>query len=269
MNLTKTLTIVLLGISLYLAYFLYSGVQQVIDDRAEIMASEANVIERLKLIREAESVYQDQFRKYTSSWDTLARFIETGRVPILQRREEIKQKAYGGEEVIVHIDTLGFVSAKDRIFKKEYTINASDNGSFMGFKVKVGDRVVKNMKAYSMKVSNDVKEPPFQENGTITNLTDVKPGQELTKGTVLIKYWDYLYNPNVDISKIGEIPGNPGVNFNIITKRIDRNGLLVDVIEVVDPKPFNTARKESNEQKSRKPLRFGSLLDVSTAGNWE
>ncbi|HRI78650.1 MAG TPA: hypothetical protein PLR06_03865 [Cyclobacteriaceae bacterium] len=269
MNLTKILTVVLLAASLYLGYFLYSGVQQVIDDRVKIEESEAIVIERLKLIREAESVYQEQFRKYTSSWDTLARFIETGRVPILQRREELKQKAYGGEEVIVHIDTLGFVSAKDRIFKKEYTMNASDNGTFMGFKVKVGDQVVKNMKAYSIKVGKDVKEPPFQENGRITELTDVKVGQDLTKGTVLIKYWNYIFNPNVDIAKIGEVPGNPGVNFSIITKRIDRNGLFVDVIEVVDPKPFNKSRKESNEQKSRKPLRFGSLTDVSTAGNWE
>jgi len=34
MNLTKILTVVLLAASLYLGYYLYSGVQQVIDDRA-------------------------------------------------------------------------------------------------------------------------------------------------------------------------------------------------------------------------------------------
>ena len=45
--------------------------------------------------------------------------------------------------------------------------------------------------------------------------------------------------------------------------------LKVDVIEVRDPNPINPIRKESNEQKARKPLRFGSRLDVSTAGNWE
>src|SRR6185295_17161299 len=135
--------------------------------------------------------------------------------------------------------------------------NSTDNGIFMGFKAKVGDVEIKNMKAYTLKVGNDTKEPPFQENGKILTLADVKVGQEVTKGKVLIQYWDYIYNPNIDISKIGEVPGNPGTNFNIIAKRIDRNGLMVDVIEVVDPKPYNTARKESNEQKSRKPLRFG------------
>jgi len=222
MNLTKILTVVLLAASLYLGYYLYSGVQQVIDDRALIETSETSVIERLKLIREAESVYQEQFRKYTSSWDTLARFIENGKVPILQRREEIKQKAYGGEEVVVHIDTLGFVSAKDRIFKKNYTVGSSDNGIFMGYKIKVGDQVIKNMKAYSLNVNNDVKEPPFQEKGKINKLTDVKVGEQVTKGQVLIEYSDYIFNPNMEIAKIGEVPGNPGTNFNIITKRIDR-----------------------------------------------
>jgi hypothetical protein len=48
-------------------------------------------------------------------------FIRNGQVPIIQRREEITQKAYGVEEVKVIIDTLGFVSAKERIFKKNYT----------------------------------------------------------------------------------------------------------------------------------------------------
>ncbi len=269
MNLTKILTIVLLAVSLYLGYYLYSGVQQVIDDRAKIEISEMNVIEKLKLIRESESVYQEQFGKYTSNWDTLARFIESGKVPILQRREEIKQKAYGGEEVVVHIDTLGFVSAKDRIFKKNYSMNSTDNGTFMGYKIRVGDEVLKNMKAYSIKVGNDTKEPPFQEKGKITNLTDLKIGDAVTKGKLLIEYTDYIFNPTIDLTKLGEVPGNSGTLFNIITKRIDRNGLMVDVIEVVDPKPLNAARKESNEHKSRKPLRFGSLTDVSIAGNWE
>lgn len=269
MNLTKILTIVLLAISIYLGYFLYNGVQKVIDDRALIESTEGAVIERLRLIREAESVYQEQMGKYTSSWDTLARFIESGRVPILERREEIKPKAYGGEEVIVHIDTLGFISAKERIFKKNYTMGASENGVFMGYKVKVGDEILKGMKAYVIKTGKDSKEPPFVEKGIVSSLADVKVGETVTKGKVLISFSDYIFNPATDLKKLGEVPNNPGVMFDIITKKIDRNGLQVDVIEVKDPKPINPARKESNEQKSRKPLRFGSLTDVSLAGNWE
>lgn len=269
MNLTKILSGVLLIGSLYLGYFLYSSIQKVIDDRAVIEATEAEVIDRLKLIREAESVYQEQVGKYTASWDTLTNFIQNGKVPIIERREEIKQKAYGGEEVIVHFDTLGFISAKERIFKKNYTMNATDFGTFMGYKVKVGDQVIRNQKAYTIRVGDQDKEPPFQEKGTIQSLADVKPGEAVAKGKILISFSDYVFNPNTDLAKLGEVPGNSGKMFTIFVGKVDKGGIKVDVIEVVDPAPINPSRKEGNEQKARKPLRFGSRTDVATAGNWE
>jgi hypothetical protein len=269
MTLTRILTAVLLLFSLGLGYFLYSGIQEVIDTTEEIKTTEAAIIEKLRIIREAETVYQEQNGKYTASWDTLANFIQTAKVPIIQRREELKQKAYGGEEVIVHVDTLGFVAAKERIFKKNYSMNATDNGIFMGYRVKVGQEVVKNMKAYFIKVGDRTNEPPFQENGVIESLSDVKEGQQVTKGQILINYSNYVFNKNTDVTKLGEVPGKPGTMFDIFVKKIDRNGLLVDVIEVKDPNPINPLRKESNEQKTRKPLRFGSRTDVATAGNWE
>jgi hypothetical protein len=270
MNLTRILTIILLAVSLFLGYYLYSGVQKVIDDKAVIESTESAIIEKLKLIREAEALYQEQNGKYTAGWDTLANFIQTGSVPILQRREEIKQKPYGGEEVIIHVDTLGFVSAKEKIFKKNYSMNVPDDGIFEGYNVKVGDEVIKNQKAYTLMVGERNKnEPPFPEKGTIQSLADIKVGQRVTKGTTLINYYDYIFNRNTDLSKIGELPGMPGLMFDIYVKKIDRNGLMVDVIEVKDPKPINPGRKESNDQKTRKPLRFGSRTDVATAGNWE
>ncbi len=269
MNLMKILTVVLLSISLFLGYYLYNGIEKVIDDREIIESTEAAIIERLKLIREAEAVFQEQNDRYTASWDTLVSFIENGKVPIIQRREEIKQKAYGGEEVVIHVDTLGFDSAMERIFKKNYSMSATDNGVFMGYKVKVGDEVIKSQKAYTIKVGERENEPPFQEKGIIQVLADIKDGQAITKGTTLITYSDYVFNKKTDLTKLGEVPGAPGLNFEIFVKKIDRNGLMVDVIEVKDPKPINPARRESNEQKARKPLRFGSRFDVSTAGNWE
>lgn len=269
MNLSKILTVVFTAVSLYLAYFLYNGVQSVIDTREQIDNTEKAVIERLKLIREAEIVFQEQNRRYTSNWDSLITFIETGKVPILQRREIITQKAYGGEEVKIQIDTLGFVSAKERIFKKNYSLAATDNGVFLGFKVNVGDQVIKNQKAYTIRVGNKENEPPFQEKGTITSLASVAVGEAITKGKNLINYSDYVFNPSIDLKTLSMVPGSDGVKFEIFTGKVDKGGLMVDVIEVKDPKPINPARKESNEQKARKPLRFGSRADVSTAGNWE
>lgn len=269
MNLTRILTVVFTVISLYLAYFLYDSIQSVIDTQEKIDQTEKAVIERLKLIREAEVVFQEQNGHYTANWDSLVAFIENGKVPILQRREIITQKAYGGEEVKIEIDTLGFVSAKERIFKKNYSLGASDNGTFVGFKVKVGDQVLKNQKAYSIQVGDRTNEPPFQEKGIISSLADIKPGDAVQRGKILISYYDYIFNPNTDLSTLAFVPGTEGVKFEIFAGTVDKNGIKVDVIEVKDPKPINPARKESNEQKARKPLRFGSRFDVSTAGNWE
>ncbi|MGB4844264.1 MAG: hypothetical protein WBP16_07355, partial [Ferruginibacter sp.] len=165
MNLTKILTGVLLIASLFLAYRLYRSVQGTIEDRESISTTEAAIIEKLKLIREAEVVFQSVNGRYTANWDSLVNFVRTGKVPIIQRREEITQKSYGVEEVKVIIDTLGFVSAQDRIFKKNYTVNFPDNGIFMGYKVKEGDRIIKNQKPYSIKVGEKVNEPPMQDEG--------------------------------------------------------------------------------------------------------
>jgi biotin carboxyl carrier protein len=269
MNLTKILTVVLLAASLFLAYRLYRSVQGTIEERELISSTEASIIEKLKLIREAEIVFHSVNGRYTANWDSLINFIESGKVPIVQRREVITQKSYGVEDVQVFVDTLGFIAAKERIFKKNYAVNASDNGIFMGFKVKEGDKVIKNQKAYSIKVGDKVNEPPFQDQGTVTKLEAVNVGDELKKGQSLISLSEYIFDPNTDLSTLGNVPGKEGLKFDIFAGMVDKSGLKVDVIEVKDPKPVNPNRKESNEAKNRKPLHFGSRLDVSTSGNWE
>jgi hypothetical protein len=252
-----------------LAYKLYRSVQGTIEERDLISSTEAAIIEKLKLIREAEIVFHSVNGRYTANWDSLTNFIENGQVPILQRREVITQKSYGVEDVQVFVDTLGFVPAKDRIYKKTYSVNASDNGIFMGFKVKLGDNVIKNQRAYSIKVGEKVNEPPFQDRGTVTKMESISVGDELKKGQALMSLTENIFDLNTDLATLGNVPGKTGVKFEIFAGQVDKSGLKVDVIEVKDPKPINPSRKESNEAKNRKPLRFGSRFDVSTSGNWE
>jgi biotin carboxyl carrier protein len=271
MSLTKILTIVFLLGSLYLSYVLYNGIDSVIAEREIIKGKETQMKERLMLIREAEIVFQEQMGRYTSNWDSLANFIENGKVPIVQITEKIEQQAYGAEKVTQIFDTIGFIPAKERIFKKNFTMTAPDDGSFQSFAVKVGDQVIKSQKAFTIKSSATGAEqsPKFIENGTIASLADVKAGDEVKKGQILINFWDYRFNPNVEISKIGEVPYEPGTMLTIFTDKVNKSGLIVDVIEVVDPKPADRSRKEDAENKARRPLRFGSRLDAATTGNWE
>jgi hypothetical protein len=269
MNLTKILTIVLFAGSAFLIYYLYDGIDSVIVEREVIGKKEEQMQERLLLIREAEILFQEQMGRYTSNWDSLADFIEKGEVPIIQITEKIEQQAYGVEKVTQIRDTLGYIPAKDKIFKKNYTMNAADDGIFQGFKIQVGDQVIKGQDAYVLAVGGQQLRPIFIENGTISSLADVKVGDKVTKGQNLINFWEYQFNPNIDVRKIGEVPYIPGKMIDIYVGKLDKNGLIVDVIEVIDPAPADKSRKESNENKIRKPLRFGSRLDASTAGNWE
>lgn len=265
---TRILTVVLLAISVGMLWYLYDSIDTVIKTKEDIKNKETSVTNALKLIREAEMVYLSVNGKYTASWDTLRRFIESGRVPIVDRHEKIEQLAYGGEKVTVVVDTLGFITAKERIFKKNFTVNAGDDGIFKGFLVKEGDNVLKTQRAFAIQVGTDVREQPFIEDGIVASLEKINAGDQVTKGKTLVNYYNYAFDINTDISKLGYKPGTE-VMFDIFVGKVDKSGVAVQVIEVKDPSPDNPMRKESNEQKPRKPLRFGSRLDVSTAGNWE
>src|SRR5690606_16158667 len=119
MNLTKILTIVFVVISIGLAYFLVDSIRTDINEERRIATIEANIIEKLKMIRDAQIAYQAVNGNYTSDWDKLISFVDTGRIYITQRREHIITLDYGADSVAVEIDTLGTVSVKDSLFSKE------------------------------------------------------------------------------------------------------------------------------------------------------
>tara|TARA_Y100000814_G_scaffold99931_1_gene69477 strand:+ start:1833 stop:2417 length:585 start_codon:yes stop_codon:yes gene_type:complete len=75
--------------------------------------------------------------------------------------------------------------------------------------------------------------------------------------------------PNFVASNLINVPGYENVQFEIWASKIEKGGVEVDVVEVRNPKPFDSNRKESNEANINKPLRFGSRTSITTAGNWE
>ena len=270
MNLTRILSIVFFVLSLGLAGYLFNSIYTTIQFREDIKNTETRIIDKLEVIREAEKVFLEQYGHYTSDWDSLINFIQTGKVPITVRTETIIPLSYGVDSIHVKIDTIDIVPAKDKIFKKTHSVNAQDDFTFLGFMVKVGDYVVRGTDGYRFRKSTSerVFTYTFLDIGTVSSLASISPGTEVKKGQNLISFWDYQLNPNVDVSNLGKVPGS-NKKFDIFTGWIDRSGIKVNVIEVTDPDPTNPDRKDSNEAKNRKPLGFGSRTDVSTAGNWE
>lgn len=191
MNTTKILTVVFYLASIGLAYFLISGIAHDIDQEKLIKSIEAKVIDKLMQIRAAEISYQAANGVFTSDWDKLVNFVDTGRIYITERKETIITLDYGADSVVVEIDTLGSVPVIDSLFSSKF-----------------------------------------------------------------------------DVNKLPFVPDSDK-KFLIWADKINKSGVMVDVIEVVDPDPFDPTRLEDNEIKNRKPLRFGSRTDVTTAGNWE
>ncbi|WP_258104902.1 hypothetical protein [Marinoscillum sp. MHG1-6] len=197
MNTTKALTIVFGIIAAGLAYFLYNSINSTIEEGKRIEKLEARIIEQLKMIREAEIGYEAVNKQYTSDWEKLQAFVDTGTFYITLRKEFIVTLAYGADSTYVEIDTLGSVAVKDSLFKKEK--------------------------------------------------------------------W-----PRFDLATLPIVPGSePPVKFDIWADKIDKSGVKVNVIEVVNPKPVDKTRDPESEIPSRRPLRFGSRTNVTTAGNWE
>ncbi len=191
MNITKILTVVFYLVSIGLAYFLISGISHDIEQEKLINSIELKVIDKLMQIRDAEISYQVSNGVFTSDWDKLVNFVDTGRIYITERKETIITLDYGADSVVLQIDTLGSVPVIDSLFSSDF----------------------------------DIKRLPFV--------------------------------PDSD------------KKFLLWADKINKSGVMVDVIEVVDPDPMDPTRHEDNEIKNRKPLRFGSRTDVTTAGNWE
>ncbi len=266
----KLLSVAFLVAALGLAYWLVSLIKYDIDSEIRIKNAENKVIEKLKLIREAELTYLEVNGRFTSDWDKLISFIDTGTCYIVETREEVITLEYGADSSVFHKDTLGAVPARERIFKQTNYINASNNGIFLNYQVSLGDFVGIGSNVYTLRLPELNKTNTFISTvkGTVTELVDHQSGTDIGKGASLITLLDFRFDPDIDIQNLSAIPGTSG-KFSIWANKIDKSGVTVDVIEVIDTSPINPFRKESNEIKNQKPLRFGSRTEVSFAGNWE
>ncbi len=118
MNLTKVLTFVFLLMSIGIGYYLVNGIMSSVEEEARVATIERSVIEKLRFIRDAEVAYKDANGQFTSDWDKLISFIDTGTIYITQRREETVLLDYGAEETTITIDTVGRIAVRDSIYDR-------------------------------------------------------------------------------------------------------------------------------------------------------
>lgn len=119
------INVLLWALIIFLGYITYMSVYRELQFNKIKEKRFAVVIDRLIDIRDSQLAYKGVNGAYAGDFDELVKFVETGQVPITQRRDtlvldEEKTELFGGVETmmtITLIDTLSYYSVKDSIFK--------------------------------------------------------------------------------------------------------------------------------------------------------
>lgn len=196
MEKTKIISLATLVVCVGLAWFLVNSIYTSIDNADKIERMETQIKNKLIMIREAQIGYQAVNGQYTSDWDKLKSFIDSGQFYLTSKIEHIITLDYGADSVYVEIDTLGTVAVRDSLFSSD-------------------------------------------------------------------KY------PDFDLATLDIVPGTTDKKFAMWADKIEKSNVRVDVVEVWNTAPYDPKRKEDNEARTKKPLRFGSRTSITTAGNWE
>ncbi|MFY0686107.1 MAG: hypothetical protein JXQ90_03030 [Cyclobacteriaceae bacterium] len=125
MSTTKILTAVFFIVAMFLAWYLYDSINSTIEETKRIERMEDDIIDQLKVIREAQLAFKGVNGSYTSDWDKLINFVDSGNIYIVQRTETIITLAYGADSTSVTVDTLGSISVMDSVFNERKFPNFS------------------------------------------------------------------------------------------------------------------------------------------------
>lgn len=163
----KIITYALYLFSLLLVYLIYNAIDAPIEFNKVKNERYLKVIERLKDIRNSQIAYKSVNGIYSDNFDSLISFIDSAQFTIVEKRDSSYMqydRVYRIDmlrEVIV-VDTLGFVSVKDSLFKdnevyKEmaYVPIKGVNEKFI-IKADVIDKNGYNVPVFEVRVSKDL-----------------------------------------------------------------------------------------------------------------
>ena len=107
---------------IFFSYKIYDSINKPINFNEVKYNRYYDVIDRLKEIRTAQIAYKDVNGVYSDNFDSLVNFIDNGIFTLLEKRDSSYleyDRVYRIDMLkeIVVIDTLGFVSVKDSLFK--------------------------------------------------------------------------------------------------------------------------------------------------------
>ncbi|WP_088340876.1 hypothetical protein [Robiginitalea sediminis] len=118
------LQIVLWIVCIILGYMIYRSVTGPIEFDKVKKERFADVIDRLKDIRNSQEAYKTVNGRYANDFQSLITFVDTGQYVITQQRDSSYMEfdpTYGIDMLkeVKIIDTLGYVSVRDSLFKND------------------------------------------------------------------------------------------------------------------------------------------------------
>ena len=119
---TILINIALFAVVVFLAIKLIQSIQAPINFGNEKSAREAQVVQRLKDIRDAEIQYKQAYNKYTSDFDTLIDFCTNYEIPIINMIPDPEDTTF----TRTINDTIGYVKVLDSLFGKRNNFNIKD-----------------------------------------------------------------------------------------------------------------------------------------------
>jgi hypothetical protein len=263
MVLTRVLSIFFFVVAIGLAVVLVRNIKSKIDEDKRIERQEQLVINKLKMIRDAEVAYLATNGKYTGDFDTLISFIDTGSIYITERSEEIRMLEYGAEEVTIHIDTIGKVSVQDSIFVVREPLLNLATGTVQDINMSVGSRIEKGDVVATV-LSNTGKAVRIRApyNALVESVI-VREGQQVEANESIA---GLSYKRIANIENLRYIPETKNnAEFELFAGKVTKGNVVVDVFEAKDAHPVNPARRKNNNENA---LRVGSRTEVSISGNW-
>ena len=122
------INIVLFAVVVFLAIKVIQSIKAPIDFSNEKSVREAQIVQRLKDIRDAEIQYKQANNKYCSNFDSLIDFCNNHMIPIVQTYADTTDTAYfnAHSDYRTISDTVDYILVSDSLFGKRANFNVRD-----------------------------------------------------------------------------------------------------------------------------------------------
>ncbi|MEZ2414782.1 hypothetical protein ACA086_07430 [Muriicola sp. E247] len=164
----KTILQIVLWIAcIVLGYLIYRSVTGPIEFKKVKQERFSKVISVMKDIRNSQEAYKTVNGKFANDFKSLISFVDTGKYTITQQRDSSYMefdKTYGIDllQEVTIIDTLGFVSVKDSLFKGDdryksmMSVPYAQGGEQFEMKADIIDKSGYRAPVFEVKVKKDI-----------------------------------------------------------------------------------------------------------------